>query len=145
MILIRASKRNIEVKMLFRISVMTSITRGSSYHFIIKTIVFKIMHHVVTFSNHFFSYILKKKALNLFSGGFSFYNGSDLKTSCLRSIHSFYLSVKRLLPPILSCSKLKVLIMTPTKRFRKKKDPKITKMIKKAIQKKLASVSATGR
>lgn len=100
----------------------------------IRTAVLAIIAHVVKFSNHLFSCILNSCALNLFSGGLNLRMGSDLRTSNRKSIHSFYFSVKRLFPPILSCSMLKVLITTPTKRFRKKKEPTITNMMKNIIQ-----------
>jgi hypothetical protein len=87
----------------------------------------------------------KRAALKLLSGDLSFLMGSDRRTKSLKSIHSFYFSVKRLFPPILSCSMLKVLITTPTNRFMKKKQPTITKMMKKIIHMMLASLSGSGR
>jgi hypothetical protein len=86
-----------------------------------------------------------RAALNLLSGDLSFRMGSDLSTRSLKSIHSFYFSVKRLFPPILSCSMLNVLMTTPTNRFMKKKQPTMTKTMKNIIHMMLASLSGTGR
>jgi hypothetical protein len=69
-------------------------------------------------------------ALNIFCGGFACYIGYARNIKSFRSIHSFYLSVRRFDPPAISCSDLKVLITTATKRLRKKKLPTIMKTMK---------------
>jgi len=100
----------------------------------VKIKVFSIMHIRMEFSNTLWSYILKHIFLIIFSGGFIFFNGLELITSNLMSIHSFCLSVRRLLPPILSFSLLKLLITTPTKRLSKKNDPTMMKIMKNRAQ-----------
>lgn len=74
--------------------------------------------------------MLKKNALNFDSGAVSFLMGDDLRTRSRSYIHSFCFSVRRSLPPSLSCSELKVLMTTPTKRFKKKKEPTMIKRMK---------------
>lgn len=80
---------------------------------------------------------MKKKTLKQFSGFLNFLMGEDLNTKSLSSIHSFYFSVNRSFPPSLSCSVLKVLITTPTKRFKKKKAPTTVNTTKNMTQIKL--------
>jgi hypothetical protein len=57
-----------------------------------------------------------------------------LRTTKCVSIHSFYFSVNRVLPPSRSFCLLKLLITMPTKRFNRKKEPTTIKAMKKKTQ-----------
>ena len=65
----------------------------------------------------------------------SIFYGSLWRKSNLASIHNFYFSVSKWLPPSLSCSELKVLITTPIKRFKRKKALTTVKKQKNKSQK----------
>ena len=77
----------------------------------------------------------KAERLKRLFGDCIFLRGAARRTRSFRSIHSRCFSVKRSLPPSLSCSELKVVTTTPMKRFRKKKKPMIRNRMKKSDQK----------